>query len=143
MSHYHSLQNARTEAFYRLPETCPEVRIQIGKAIKEVIEGTDTIRADLEPRDIESLISDLIMSITPLNPSDLVPFSLDHLLLAGLIIDRGQLDSDKRVELNRRTLQGTLIHEGRWKLEAGEIPLQCLDVWRLPHIKARNILNYL
>lgn len=36
-------------------------------------------------------------------------FSLDHLLLAGIIFDRGQLSQSKKRELNRRLEEGQLI----------------------------------
>ena len=72
-----------------------------------------------------------VMSTPSSNPSDLIPFSIDHLLIAGLIIDRGQLSPSQREELNRRTVAGTLINEKWWKSD----PSKDIVVWRLPNVK--------
>lgn len=39
-------------------------------------------------------------------------FSLDHLLLAGRITDRGQLSARHRRELNKRAAQGKVVKIG-------------------------------
>lgn len=112
MSHYHSLQNARTEAFYRLPETCPEVRIQIGKAIKGVIDSTDTLRADLTPRDIECLISDLTDDAF----SAAVRYGTDKLRSALVDCERDRLDAESladRMETQRDDLQRDIETMGK------------------------------
>lgn len=43
------------------------------------------------------------------------PFTLDHLLLCGQIIDRGQLSSARRVELDRRAALGELTKMLCWR----------------------------
>jgi hypothetical protein len=60
------------------------------------------------------------------------PFSLPHLLLSGLIIDRGQLSLVHRAELDRRAAQGELV-KSLWWDKAGKEWTWC---WRV--IKGRR-----
>lgn len=74
----------------------------------------------------------IIMSSSTIK-SNFVPFSLDHLLLNGLIINRGQLSPTMRTELNWRTFAGELIHEYWWV--DGIKHNQSVELWRLPNVQ--------
>lgn len=72
----------------------------MGKAIKEVIGGTDTLRADLEPGDIEGLIVDLTDGAF----SAAVQYGTDKLRSALIDCERDRLDAESfadRMETQR------------------------------------------
>lgn len=56
-------------------------------------------------------------------------FSVDQLLLAGLIWDHGQLTPTQRRELNKRARGGKLVKERKFFAEG-----QIKTLWRLPHV---------
>ena len=59
-------------------------------------------------------------------PPSYQPFSIQHLLLNGFVIDRGQLTPARRAELNAQTKAGELLKDA-WLCNAGAV-----TVWRLP-----------
>jgi hypothetical protein len=50
-------RQARTDAFYRLPETCPKVRVEIHEAIEGTLRGNDI---PIDSADLTHLLRDLV-----------------------------------------------------------------------------------
>ena len=61
----------------------------------------------------------------------LAAMSIDHLLLNGFIVDRGQLSLLRRSELEWRTKRGELIKENLFSATLNRI----FTVWRLPNVQ--------
>ena len=62
--------------------------------------------------------------------------SIDHLLLNGFIIDRGQVSPMRRAELEWRVKQKELIRESLFSAAQNRI----FTVWRLPSAQIPNTL---
>lgn len=52
-------RQARTDAFYRLPETCPKVRAAIAEAIEADLRGTDLLKDGIDEADLLYLTKEL------------------------------------------------------------------------------------